>query len=294
MEFSTVAIYLKDLMATILTLVMMMSPTFGSAVTPYTAENPDELITSFAVVSDIHVETNNPAPYKTFKGILEGIKAGSDIDAVVYTGDNTMNGQVAENFFFYSAVKAAMPAKKNFVIAGNHDYGNGNGNYNNFRNNFIYFNNFYFGSGINKPYYYKVLNGCYMIVLSSEDITVNDYVLSDEQLTWLEGVLEKAEAENAPIFVFNHHPIDLLQGENPYALADLLSAYDNVLYFYGHTHNGLDADNFGVQSGVNTINVPRSTEMGDGIVVEVYEDEVLVKGRNFTGNEWIDGLRYTY
>ena len=30
------------------------------------------------------------------------------------------------------------------------------------------------------------------------------------------------------------------------------------------------------------------------VLFEVYEDEVIVKGRNFAENEWIEGLRYTY
>lgn len=299
MSFTTVVLYLKDLIATILTLLMMLSPAFPAEGVPYKAERPDELITSFAVVSDIHVETNNPDSYENLRYVLEGIEAGEDVDTVFYTGDNVMNGQVLENLFFYTAVRGVMPEKKNYVVAGNHDFGNGEGDYAKFRSNFILNNNVFLGNNIREPYYYKVINGCYMIVLASEDLSVNDFVISDEQLEWLKGVLEEAKEAGAPIFVFNHHPIYLIRDRDYTELAQLLQKYDNLLYVHGHYHNDLNAESFYDWHNIDCINLPRVTETtdyepGDGIVVEVYPDEVVVRGRDFIKGEWIDGLRYTY
>ena len=298
MDFSTVITYLKDLLATVMILLTMFSPAFGSKAESYSAERPDELVTSFAVVSDIHVETNHPEPYNSLKGVLQGIKVGEDIDAVVYTGDNVMNGQVLEDVFFYSAVRAVMPAKNNYVITGNHDLGNGEGDYSKFRSNFILFNKLVLGNDIDELYYYKVVNGCYMIFMSSEDLCVGDYVISDEQLNWLKGVLDKAQAENAPILVFNHHPIYLVRDRDYREIAWLLQKYDNLVYFHGHYHNQLTTDSFYEWHGVDCINVPRATENSDydpgsGLVVEVYEDEIVVRSRDFIKGEWMD-FRYTY
>ena len=83
------------------------------------------------------------------------------------------------------------------------------------------------------------------------------------------------------------------------SLANLLGRYNNVLYIHGHIHDELGADNFKVEGGINTINLPRSTEVvdyepGDGIVVEVYENEVLVRVRDFIKGEWVEGLEYRY
>lgn len=299
MTISTVLVYLKGLIATVMSLLMMLSPYFSSEVETYTAERPDELIASFAVVSDVHVETNTPQTINNLNGMLKGIKAGENIDATIFTGDNVMNGQVLENLFFYTAVRGVMPAENNFVITGNHDLGNGEGDYNQFRTNFILNNGLFLSNFISELYYYRVVNGCYMIFLSSEDLCVGDYVISDEQMEWLENVLEEAKAANAPILVFNHHPIYLIRDRDYRSLALLLQKYDNLLYFHGHYHNELDAENFYEWHGVDCINLPRVTESnefepGDGVIVELYENEIVVRGRDFIKGEWIEGLRYTY
>ena len=305
MDITTVLIFIKQVMATLMTLLMMMSPAFGGIGVPYSAQKPEELVTSFAVASDIHVETNNPDSYKNLYNVLEGIKAGEDIDAVVYTGDNVMNGQILEDFFFYSAVRAVMPAKENYVLAGNHDFGNGEGNYEQLRMKYLFNNAFYLGNKIDKEYYYKVINGCYMVFLCSEDPATSDFTMSREQFDWLTGVLEEAKTAGAPIFVFNHFPLRYLSPEkgsevSAQELGDILVNYNVELYVHGHIHNNIDgSDNFYTSYGVDSINLCRITETvdyepGDGVVVEVYEDEVVVRTRDFIKGEWNEELEYHY
>lgn len=299
MDFTTVIMYLKDLFATIMVLLMMLSPAFEGNGVAYQAERPDELITSFAVVSDIHVETNNPKVYEKLSDVLYGIKAGEDISTVVYTGDNVMNGQVLEDVFFYTAVASMKPAENNIVVAGNHDFGNGDGDYEQLRKKYIFDNNFYLNNKIDREYYYKVIDGCYMIVLASEHGSPDNFSISQDQLDWLEGVLKQAQAEDAPIFVLAHFPVYTIKDHDYRTLAQLLAKYDTDLYLHGHYHNELKPSSFYNWHGVDCINVPRCTEVvdyepGDGLVVEVYEDEVVVRGRDFIKGEWIDGMRYTY
>ncbi len=299
MDISTVLIYAKQLISTIMVLLMMMSPAFGGNGAKYEAEKPEELVMSFSAVSDIHVETNNPKSYKAFYDILEGVKAGENHDALVFLGDNVMNGQLLENLFFYLGVRSVMPAENNFVVMGNHDIGNGQGDYDEFRSSFIANNNFFLGNGLQKPYYYKVVNGCYLIFIAPEALTVDTCIMSEEQLSWVEDILNKAKTEDAPVFVFDHHPLYSLEGVESDALAKLLSSYDKLLYIHGHIHEKLTEDSFRQEGDVNTINLPRSSEVvdyepGDGIVVEVYEDEILVRGRNFITGEWLEELEYIY
>lgn len=299
MDLVSILNYLKGLIPTILTLLMMISPAFGGEGAVYTAERPDELVASFAVVSDTHVETNNDKSFDAFRNLLEGIKGGEDVDAAVYLGDNVMNGQLLENLFFYLGVRGVSPADNNFVVMGNHDIGNGNGSFAELKNSFVGNNRLFLGNDVGEGYYYRVINGCYMIFLASEDLTVNTCVMTEAQLSWLKEVLDKAEGEDAPVIVFNHHPLYALEGVEYNALARLLGNYDDVVYLYGHTHLPLTADRFKVEGGIPTIGLSRSTEVvdyepGDGVVVEVYEDELVVRGRNFITGEWLEGLSYTY
>ena len=299
MEISTIIVFLKEVFATLLILFGMASPFTQSDAAVYEAERPDELITSFVVVSDIHVETNFPDSYSNLSDVLYGIKAGKDIDTVIYTGDNVMNGQVLEDFLFYSALASVRPAKNNLVAVGNHDVGNGEGEYTELREKFLRNNALYLGNVIKNDYYYKVIDGCYFIVLSSEDDSAQSFTMTEAQLTWLEGVLKEADEQNARVFVFNHFPIRYLNSDSPERLASLLREYNCELFVHGHIHDDLDKNNFYTSYGVDCINLPRITEVhqyaaGDGIVVEVYEDEIVVRGRDFINGEWIDGLRYTY
>ncbi len=298
MDITTVMTYLKELFATIMVLFTMISPFKANEGVKYEALKPDELKASIAVVSDIHVETNNPESYTEFYKLLEGIKAGEQVDAVVYTGDNVMNGQDLENFFFYTGVRAMMPAEKNYVLAGNHDLGNTEGDYNALLENYLQNNKLYFCEDLGKGYFYRVVNGCYIIALVSEDPTTWEFVMSEEQFMWLEGVLKEAQENDAPIFVFNHFPIFYGGGPGE-RLAGLLNEYGADLFVYGHYHNELGADNFGKWNNINIINLPRATEItefeaGDGIVIEVYDGEFVVRGRNFITGEWHEDLVYTY
>lgn len=299
MSITSIVLFIRQLFSTFMALLAMMSPFFGMGGAAYQAKNPDELIMSFVAVSDTHIETNNPDSYNAFSNLLAGIKAGKNHDATVFVGDNVMNGQDLENLLFYAGVKAAKPAKENYVVMGNHDIGNGQGDYEKFCNNFIENNKRYLGNDMDEPYYYRVINGCYMIFLASEDLAVNSCVMTYEQLDWLKGVLDEAKAENAVTFVFNHHPIYQLRGVEFDSLAKLLRGYDDVFYIYGHTHTQLTIASFIPVGGIRAVNLPRATELvyyepGDGIVVEVYENEVVIRGRNFITGEWIRGLDFEY
>ncbi len=300
MDFTTVITYLKELFATVMVLVNLLLPCGDKAsADTYEALKPDELIASFVVVSDVHVETNQPESYGYLSQVLKGIKAGEDVDAVIYTGDNVMNGQALENALFYSAVRAAGASENNFVLAGNHDLGNSAGDYEKLLKDFILSNRLYLGENVGKGYYYRVVNGCYIICLVSEETSTWKFDMSEEQFTWLEGVLQEAEAADAPIFVFNHFPVNY-DGNATERLVELLNEYDADLFVHGHYHDHpIYAGNFYNWGGVDSVNMTRPTERtlfdpGEGIVIEVYEDEFVVRVRNFITGEWKEDLVYTY
>lgn len=292
--------FIKHVIATVLTLIMlpvtfMMPPTDS-----YEAKDADKLITSFTVLSDIHIEGNNYPTFREFSEILKEVHNAEDNDTLVFLGDNTMNCQDIESIFFYGALKAAKPADNLVIVPGNHDFGNGTGDYEMYRDRFLKYANFA-GADIDSPYFYKVIDGCYFIVLATESDTVNDMNISDAQLQWLKGVLDEAAKTDRPIFVFNHHPINYIQNGEYTRLSDVIDDYDNLLYFCGHTHAPLSSSSVSVVNGVQQINIPKSTEhategyeCGIGAVVEVYDSEVLVRFRDFDDGKWVEGYEYSY
>ncbi len=289
---------IRKILAGVLTAVLML--VFGLGATEgFSPLESEEIKLNFTVLSDCHIESNNFTTYRTFARMLRDAKSSeTPNDAIVFLGDNTMNGQEIESLFFYGAVNYIQPANQVINALGNHDIGNGEGDYDELLSRYLGYSNAFFELGINKPYYYKVINGCYFIVLATEKQTVNTAYISDEQYSWLRTVLDEAAEENAPIFVFNHHPIYYLEGDAN-ALWEILEDYNNLLYFCGHTHFQMSEGSFSNYNGVDTIWLPRSTESVDyeqqvGVQVEVYETEVVVRARNFYSGEWLEELEYTY
>ncbi|MBR6567829.1 MAG: metallophosphoesterase [Clostridia bacterium] len=179
MNMSKIGIFVKDLIATVVILLTMLSPFSDKTGVAYEAENAEKLVMSMSVVSDVHIEKLNPTSYQYFFEILKNIKAGKDIDAVAYLGDNVMNGQLIENILFYNAVKAVNPSDNQYVIVGNHDHGLGERSYKASCNDFIANNRLYLDNNIDKTYYYKIVNGCYIIALASEDETAQGFQMSE-------------------------------------------------------------------------------------------------------------------
>ncbi len=298
---------IKKLVSMVITAVMLTLSVASLPAESYEAKRPNDVKLNFTVLSDCHIEGVDVEftftdTYKVFAKILSSAKkAEKGNDAIVFLGDNTMNGQDIENMLFFGGVNAIRPADEIIVAAGNHDLSNGEGSYDEFSKRFLGYNNAFFSDNLQKPYFHKVINGCYFIVLSSEEALVNTMYLSDEQLTWLQELLRKADEENAPIFVMAHHPADYLEGRDYYELTDILNDYDNLLYFCGHTHAEFTQNSVYTLGGVNCINLPRCTEYktegydtGIGAQVELYDDEILVRIRDYYDGVWLEEYEYSY
>ena len=269
---------------------------------PYSPKNAEDIGLNFTVLSDCHIEGNNLETFKIFHKILKGAKTTTSTnDAVVFLGDNTMNGQDIESMFFYGAIDQINPSENIFVVQGNHDVGNGEGDYEQLRDRFLGYNNSFFNANLTKAYYHRVVNGCYFIFLASESNTVNEAYISDEQIEWLKDVLAEAQESGNPIFVFNHHPIYAVQ-DDYLKLYYVLLGIDNLFYLSGHTHREIEKDwTFGNYYGIRTINLHRCTEpvsedydAGIGMQIEVYDNEVVFRVRDYYDDLWVDGYEMTY
>ncbi len=274
-------------------------------------ENP-ELV--FSVLSDVHMEGNNTERFKLFGDGIRDINAATRNDALVFLGDNTMNGQDIEHMFFYGFLNRFNKVNNVLVTSGNHDLcpsSQNSGDYNTQANKFISFYNSFTNNDIDRLYYSREINGYKFIVLASEsDAGVQEYI-SLEQLSWLEKELKSAESSGKPVFIFNHYPLNHtwplvwaeghmgLQSEAVHLL--MRKSNNQIVYFSGHLHMGLNdnevsyvnEDNityinvpaFGADNNVGNADIP---DKGMGLYVEVYGDEILVRVRNYAKHEWMD------
>lgn len=290
----SIILTIKKTISLFLACVMMLLFPAGPA-EQYSAKNEDRLIADFTVLSDTHIEGNNYDTYKTFRRLLNSVKANKNgTDALVFLGDNTMNGQDIESMFFYGTLDRVKPANNIFVVQGNHDVGNGEGDYEQLRDRFLDYNNIFFDAGLTKAYYHRIVKGCYLIFLASESDTVNDAYISDEQIEWLRDILAEAQEAGCPIFVFNHHPIYAVQ-DDTMKLVRELQGIDNLLYIFGHTHWALTPEwTIYEEYGIQSINLPRCIDDGIGLQIEVYEDEVVVRIRDYYDDLWVEGYEKTY
>ena len=279
-----------------------------SSAPAYEVREPESCKLNFAILSDSHIEGNNFNRYKVFERSLQNLKKNkTGHDAVVFLGDNTMNCQNIENMLFHGTVDMLLKNETVLPVMGNHDIGNGNGNYDQLRNRWYDYTNAFFGKKLNTSYYYEVIDGCYFIVLGPESHLVHEMYMTEAQYTWLEGVLAKAAESGRPAFVFCHYPSDYMIDENDdetERLMDMLADYNetnDLFYFCGHTHRPLFLFwSFHNHDGYPETYLPRLTELagsndneiydgtGVGIEVEVYENEVLIRGRNFYTGEWVE------
>lgn len=222
---------------------------------------------SFAAISDIHLRGN----YKLiFQGMLElglaDMESAEDrLDAVAFVGDITDHGYYDQWNVFEDAVTKYDIADNKLIVIGNHDtWGPNREEFDNpedgVKPTFIHYNKTISDRDVTEMYYSDVINGCYFIALGSEADHTDAYV-SDTQLAWLAGEMEKAAATGLPIFVFMHQPINETHGlpynweknkddppmeggigEQSSQVEEILKKYDNVFYISGHIHAGFKND----------------------------------------------------
>ena len=273
----------------------------------YDVRDPEECLVNFAVFSDVHVEGNNIARYKVFAGCLKDLKNNkSGHDYLAFLGDNTMNCQNIESVLFHGAVKASGWADKTIIANGNHDSGNDAGDSAALLQRYIGYRNAFYDIDSDKPYYSFCDDYAYYIVLGEEFDENNESVFNDEQFVWLIANLDAAAEAGKPTFIFTHYPVYYIYNDT-YDIEEILSGYKNVLFLHGHTHMPFMDWSFGtISDTVWSVNLPRITELsgydddtiydgtGWGVEIELYEDEILLRVKNFYTGEWDDELEHTY
>ena len=305
----------------------------GDMIAPDAPLDAQECKLNFAAVADLHIAAEEDVQYLSdftdlaFASIMPGFKKfDQKLDAIVFAGDITDNGTVAQ-WQKTESILTSSDYAENFVIAaGNHDLWTRGDQGRTSEDLFIEYNKKIAGRDIDKMYYSTEINGYTFIVLCSEaDIT--DGYFTDTQIEWLKAELAKAAEKDLPIFVISHWPINMTHGlpesfgddeydENTGGMGEksaeikaALKEYDNVFLISGHIHTTLSNEESEAELGYrsiesdgsfHSINLPRVSFLskngyhwlGAGYNVEVYEDKVVFRARNYISDNWLPEYDY--
>jgi manganese-dependent ADP-ribose/CDP-alcohol diphosphatase len=105
--------------------------------------------------------------------------------------------------------------------------------------------------------------------------------VSEEQLTWLRGVLKKAAQSHEKVVVFSHMPVYPANAHNVWnsesVIAELEASGNVVAYINGHNHAG----NYGFKNGIHYLNLKGMVDTDDTnaySILRVYKDRLEVDG----------------
>lgn len=289
------------------------------APSPFKAVDPDNIRLNASIVSDTHLDVQfEPIGWFLGLGLQDMAHAKTPVDVVLVTGDLTNYGDEKSIDHFFDIMENNWTG--NTVIAmGNHDIGHvEDKTHEEARQYFVKKYNEYAGLGIEKSYYSTMINGYRFIVMTDESDDSWDHPdLYEEQLAFLDAELAKSAAEDKPAFVVCHWPLAGTHGEEvawddgdigePYStqIQEIVEKYENVFFISGHIHIGLNGnftrEQFGVSSydernGVHYLNLPSyglfsryGTLLGGrGYQMEVYDDYVMLRARNFVTHNWFN------
>ncbi len=288
----------------------------------------DECLMTVELISDTHIEENELFRQFFLSSGLTNIKrAKADIHAVVVAGDITNYADEPSLAKYYDILKkySTVPV---ITAAGNHDIGHvGDRDVTDItreeaKANFIRYNNEYMGTDNTTTYYTTEINGYKFIVLGDDVIDGGHWDamdISKEQMAFLDRELAYAGGE--PVFVVCHWAIDSKNGQEivyPDGGIDLatndiksvMEKYKNVFYISGHIHGGIKSTaaaeyagfaNVEQENGVTYVSLPTYGIVNSfghpwsatGIQMEVYEDQVIFRPRNFVTNAWFTNAVYS-
>lgn len=265
-------------------------------------------IMTFNVISDLHVTGWENKFNKHFEEALKDLnEVNPEAKALCIVGDMTESGR-DENYERFQAILDAYPHPETYMVLGNHDVRWLEGGYEEAYNCFMKH------TQMPHAYYDKWICGYHFIFLSTEEALKDEGRITKGQLTWLKDKLDEG-ADSKPVFVFLHqslvetsagsyevdgyahsgHPDGILEDRE---LRNILSEYPRVLFFTGHTHAVVDHPQTVIKKEgiyyINTASVAYTLQSdgygedngSQGLCIDVYEDEVIIKGRDFMKKTW--------
>lgn len=273
-----------------------------------------------AVTSDNHIDIKHPVPKVPMWFLTQSLKDCArslrPVDVYLTVGDTTSRGSKENWELAKRCFDRCRPAKQIFLTVGNHDLWHDDG-FEEAKKNYLDYSNRICGTDHTQTWFSHTVNGYKLIFLGNMQDAGCEAHLGEAQLAWLQKELD--EAGGRPAFVFCHQslngrhglprtwdreesatdPMEGGIGTESDAVAEILKAHKNVFYFSGHSHMGLCGEarkqaegyaSFEQEDGVTLVNLPSlacgnhhgdDRSMGIGALIEVYEDRVVIRPRNF-------------
>lgn len=301
---------------------------FDSAIRP---KRPTEVRLFGVLVADVHMRDEPYRNRRLFDGLYDLEHAAHPIDVLASAGDLTDHGELSEWATVVKKTNGHKPANEIVLALGNHDTWTttleDNDAYDYAVELFLHFIGKLTGVPQEKAWFTRVVKGYSFICMASEDSSC-DGKIGAEQIAWLDGELKKATENGKPAFVINHQALQQTHGlpftasagsskdlppdeggihEGNDAVRAVLSKYKNVLLISGHSHMGLSGrftkhSTFQKVDSFYSINLPcymfwnhdGLPSCGYGYVMEVYDDRVLLRARNFIRRVWLPAYDFTF
>lgn len=266
---------------------------------------------SFGALSDVHYQYETAA--EDFQRALAYLNEQEDVAFTCICGDLTSEGTAAELTAYKNAVATYSPDTPVYAMCGNHDV----------RSNLMDSMQQYTG----KPNYFSIAYGEDVFVFVGNVADWTTAVLSTAELQWLYETLETNR--NKRCFLFEHirptegcgNALGLYKrsttdwgGTTGAVFESLLSHYHNVVFFHGHSHLKFELQQYDSMANydhlrgchsvhIPSISVPREDSNWDGqidedktgsegYVVDVYENGIHLRGRDFVKGEFLPIASY--
>jgi Icc protein len=286
-----------------------------------------EPLVSFFLLSDLHVSVGQQTMTDKLHMALKDITNwDTKLDAVILGGDLTDLGSLPD-YLLLKKILDQYQLPQLYANMGNHDYYDiwltGKGEFStetmpNGKTDAMSRERFQtFMAYGDRPYTDAWINGVHLIMVSQDTyVQENSDVgegawYSDEQLNWLRETM-KSHADGKPAMVFIHQPLpepgsdgrshQLIRAK---AFREILKPYHNVFVLSGHTHRNFVGENHynwensfhwfnnasvGRTRSISTGQLPTAAQ---GMYVQVYPHQVIVRGREFSDRTWIEGASWT-
>ena len=277
--------------------------------------NLGEKLYSFGALSDIHLQYSTAQ--EDFQRALTYLNETEDVAFTCICGDLTDNGEDTDFETYVEYVNTYSPDTPVYECTGNHDA----------YDNMIGFDKMHPYTGHDLYYTFTQGNDVFIMFGTQWYDTTGQLIqpFSQESLQWLYETLEANR--NKRVFLFQHYLRFDGSGKpySPNPTGDVLSYctegtvfksltehYTNVIWLHGHSHTKFECQedcsyaNYDRMHGCHSVHipslaVPRDYENdayvtkyaeSEGYVVDVYENHIVLRGRDFVKGEFLPIAQY--